>query len=106
MFNQTRTALSKQFLSGVFAIAAFYIPLTGGGAADWNETQSLDIRADSFNQVLYFDYDTSGVSLSGVGYGDRQVNYTVRDGSFVGAFLYDYSEFQFTTGFYAITLSF
>lgn len=106
MLDQISIFLSGRALAGALVLAGLLVPGTARSAADWDDTQRLEISSGSFTQVLFYDYQTMQSSVSSVNYGDWRVPYSVRDGAFVGAFLFDYSEQRFTTGFSATTQSF
>ena len=104
----TRPAAWRRFLLSLLAAATLALaPGSAGAFAAWDDTQELDIDANGFTQVLFFDFETSDIRLSSIGFGDREVTYFLNDSEgsndydFVGAFLFDYTDGKFTADFYA-----
>lgn len=108
MESTTQAAGWRRFLLGpLAALMLALMPGSAGAFAAWDDTQELDIDANGFTQVLFFDFETSDIRLSSIGFGDREVTYFLNesdgtnDYDFVGAFLYDFTDGEFTADFYA-----
>lgn len=93
-------------LAALTAATLAVAPLSASAFAVFDDDQDLEIQANGFAQVLFYDFETDESRLSNVGFGDFEVEYFLNfreDNSydFIGAFLFDYSQGEFTAAFFA-----